>query len=674
MAQNPNLQNNQKKTTDEKLKFLKREEINTMQKDVSRLREAESREERKKISQVKTSEEIKEEKEKRGKIEKIPVEVKIPEKKPEIKKENIPEEKRKETSGEFEFLAEEKEKIEHNLSRLAEEKISLEKELKQLQAEIENIQSAELNPVLKEERKIEDEKKIIEGREKEAIFQDRQTIEENRWEVERKRKLIEEQKWQIEEKLEERNQKIKKINLRLSEIANKEKEFSVDIQNLSERAKGIEFQKERLNLRESLMAIDRDLEQIETDFQSVLAQKTTAKKNWDEILTSEKALEEEISILEEKEAKAATLAEQKEIEQKRWETDKIRKETEEEKWQQQAKNKEIEQQFTDIGTELEKKKKEKIILENKIKEIDAFLEKTGIKSLESEPKPEPIQKTEIKIPVTPIPPPPPPPSPPPIFKPEQKISIPRKEIEQVPLSGIKRVLLRLGILVVLIAIASFLIWFFMLKNRIGPVSEPTPSPSPSPTETPEVIIPQPLIATTETETLDIKTYAELQSVFFENALQPKKNQEQFTRILIKNTAENQFLGLKEFFEALEVAAPEGFYDKIDNDFTLFAYSASDEVRLGFVAKIKNKDGLADLMKNWEKTMEKDFNALFVRGLKENQPALSRVFKDAYFKEQSFRYQTFTKNDFGICYGIINDYLVFTTSGKSMLKTIDLLPS
>lgn len=707
MDPNINPQNPQKgikgkiKTPEEKLKFLRREEINTMQKDVGRLREAEAREERTRISQVKTTDEIKKEKElKPPQAESVPVPASPPQREPERTIESMPitapsapkiQEKPAPAAPaapavpkELEALTEEKRRIERDLSWLPEEKVPLEKQLKQLQNEIETIQSTELGPVLREEKQIEEVKKIIEEQERRAGFQERQIVESKRWEIERQRKAIEEKKWQIESKVEEKDQNIKKIKLKLSELAGKEREFTEGIQKISEQAKGAGLQEEKIVLRQKLADINTGLQKLESDFQNISLQKRDTEKNLNEILSSEKALEEEIVILEEKEAKAANLSEQKEVEQKRWETDSVRKKTEEEKWQQQAKNKETEKQYSDILTLLQKQKEEKTVIESKIKEINIFLEKAGLQLIEPEAEQAPPITREPEITVAA----PPPPPPAPFFTPEQKIPVPKKELGQAPLSGLKRILIRFGILAIILAVGAAAAWFFIIKDRVEPA--PAPSPSPSVSESPMPIVPEvtppvSLISLIRTKNLGIETYAELQNTFFDNIMQPINDQEEFSRVLIKNTAKNEFLGIKEFFEAFEVAVPEGFYDKVDNNFTLFTYASSGETRLGFIAKIKDKEGFSALMATWESVMQKDFNQLFTKGMKKTQPALSNIFRNAYFKTQMFRYQTFAANDFGICYGIIsklvssdgappefNDYLVFTTSGKSMLKIIDLI--
>jgi hypothetical protein len=67
------------------------------------------------------------------------------------------------------------------------------------------------------------------------------------------------------------------------------------------------------------------------------------------------------------------------------------------------------------------------------------------------------------------------------------------------------------------------------------------------------------------------------------------------------------------------------------------------------------------------------------------PALIPIFRDANYKGVVFRYQTFSKEDLGICYSILQqaqddeftesiseDFLVFTSSYESMTKVIDKL--
>jgi len=151
---------------------------------------------------------------------------------------------------------------------------------------------------------------------------------------------------------------------------------------------------------------------------------------------------------------------------------------------------------------------------------------------------------------------------------------------------------------------------------------------------------------------------------------------QFTRLIIENTGTNEILGLKELFEGLLIRVPGGFYQKIENDFILFIYSQPEGNRLGFVAEIKNYEGLANLLGGQETTMESDYEDFFkLMGYEGTSPEM-RYFKNAVdisgYTGPNFRFQSLTGQDLGILYLTAGDYFVFTSSWESMEKTIEKL--
>ena len=69
----------------------------------------------------------------------------------------------------------------------------------------------------------------------------------------------------------------------------------------------------------------------------------------------------------------------------------------------------------------------------------------------------------------------------------------------------------------------------------------------------------------------------------------------------------------------------------------------------------------------EAFMAKDFENFFVLTGKKDDTVSSK------FKEGAgFRYQTLSKNDFGICYTLSGDYFVFTSSSKSIEEVLKRL--
>ena len=132
--------------------------------------------------------------------------------------------------------------------------------------------------------------------------------------------------------------------------------------------------------------------------------------------------------------------------------------------------------------------------------------------------------------------------------------------------------------------------------------------------------------------------------------------------------DNEWLSFKKLLENLQIEVPEDLYSKLDKDFTLFVYAQTTGRRIGFVIEIKEEEGLQDILTSWENRMEEDFNDLYILMNKEG-PALNTDFKSANYEGAVFRYQTFSKEDLGICYAISKELFIFTSSYESMVKVI-----
>lgn len=240
-------------------------------------------------------------------------------------------------------------------------------------------------------------------------------------------------------------------------------------------------------------------------------------------------------------------------------------------------------------------------------------------------------------------------------------------------SGFEKIFIRVLIIGFLVAIWAgiFTFWYWFLTREKPTLPLPSPVVEEEPVVKPGPIIPPSLIPITETKTLGIASAEELKTKLSEFLSTGEFPELKFYRILIKNDTENKILNLKEFLESLQIEAPEDFYQKLDLDFTLFLYPTEKYNRLGFVAKIKEGEAFPATLKSWEKTMEKDFENLFSLIGKE-RPALISYFRGAQYQGVSFRFQTFTKEDLGICYLILGDKLIWTSSWESLTKVIDLI--
>ena len=152
----------------------------------------------------------------------------------------------------------------------------------------------------------------------------------------------------------------------------------------------------------------------------------------------------------------------------------------------------------------------------------------------------------------------------------------------------------------------------------------------------------------------------------------------FKRLIIIDEEEKKALNIEEFLKSLQVRTPEGFYQKVESNFTLFVYSQAEGIRIGFVVKVKDRNSLITMLNSNEANFKNDFNNFFSL-MDEIGVPISPVFKQASqvrgYDGPNFRYQTLTEEDMVICYLVLGNHLLFTSSWQSMVEVIklDLLP-
>lgn len=652
----------------EELELLKREEIRTMAKDIAKLRELATQEERERIAGFKP------------KPEEIGVEApKVSEKAEErIEEKEAPEKPAREipteiteikiSKEETEELKERKNQLEKELSLLPEQRKPLEQQKKQFLVEIDEIKKIKLEPVLKIERDIEDEKEIIEEEERKSPPERRRLFEEKRWKTEEKRKGIEEQKWQIEEEIEKTQKNIIQIDYDFSESKKKEEALKKEIEEMDEKEKIIKLKEEALKLTDEVAIVSQEREETESNFQETSENKEQIERTLNEILESEQAIEEEIKIIEEKEKAAQTQSERREIEKKRWKTEEERKKTEMEKWKEQEEKNKIEVLFKEVASKVQNIKEKERKLKDKLAQIKVFLETKGVKhieEIEAEPKIAEITEKE-KIPE---------------FKTEEEVKkeeIPEETEEKIFLrelppkqSSLEKFLTRLTIILISVFISGFFYWFFVLKPKTSvppavPPNGSTPAPQP---EIPLIVPPASLISVEKTLTIEVSENEEIKAIIQRTIEQLSKEgttEGVFSRLLFKNISQNKFISLKDISRALQIEVPEELFQKLEENYTLAVYSQKQGKRLALVSKIKEKERLDELLNNWESKINKD--GLFIIG--EKIPALLPYFRTALEQKTSFRYLSLSKEDSGVCYTWrFDDYFVVTTSFESMKKML-----
>ncbi len=240
------------------------------------------------------------------------------------------------------------------------------------------------------------------------------------------------------------------------------------------------------------------------------------------------------------------------------------------------------------------------------------------------------------------------------------------------------ILILLGI--VLIGAVVFVIWQIK-KSKPAPPEEPTPAvdeiPSPPTSPTPPVLW-QGLIVAEKEQNYKISGTDEipalLTQVYAQNGVEKK-----FIRIVFENTAQNKFVGMSEFLSTIGASAPQELFKILDDNFTLYFYSENKSKSLGFIAKKKPPSALdaiinagelppdlRSVMSNWESSLI--MSTQLLGALLGEQIIEKPTCKD----NQDMRYCDLSKNCFGVCYSVFNDYLIFGTCCNSVVAAKDLL--
>jgi hypothetical protein len=243
-------------------------------------------------------------------------------------------------------------------------------------------------------------------------------------------------------------------------------------------------------------------------------------------------------------------------------------------------------------------------------------------------------------------------------------------------------------ILIIAAIGGVSFFGYWLLTR-GPT--PNPSPPPIPVEckinsdcsqdktcqnnhcvkvdiAPQVNIPPSLIFEDSVKTITFSSSEDLVNqlkLIVNESAEAKK----IARIVAIDGKISQAADIKSVMDNLRSNPPPNIYDKLESNATLFAYSSGSDNRLGFVVKIKNKQGLDAALKLWEKTMSSDLKPFF-GAMKDQQTPANSYFQDTKYRNSTLRFQPFFEENLGIYYAIFNDFFILTSSRQSMEKIMD----
>jgi hypothetical protein len=251
----------------------------------------------------------------------------------------------------------------------------------------------------------------------------------------------------------------------------------------------------------------------------------------------------------------------------------------------------------------------------------------------------------------------------------------------------KKFILIAGVLgVILIAAAMGVYWKIFAPE--APIVEPPPIiiPEPKITEQP---MPEALIAHGATEVIEIDkiSYSSL-----EPKLDALKNMPfpanflVYTPVRLKTETDITYLALKEFFDGLQISAPEGLISQINEGFTLFLYSQAEAAerlcidsaiqdkqcygpRLGLVIGISDPNITFSVMRAWEKTMVADLQPIMFY---EPQEKPVGSFKAGEHKNLETNFINLPIPTMSIDWIIADNHLIIATSKEAARAAADAL--
>lgn len=544
----------------------------------------------------------------------------------------------------------------------------------------------ELSVNLIREREIEKEIRDMEIKEKEiADTDERKSQEQRRWDKEKERRELEKKKWiqerekqsleseknkiDIEYKKlndieEETKEKLSKINedLGISNSLEEEMTISVNKNQYLEKEP-----KEEIITKEKDINSSTDLEPKEKTIDSKLEEVTTDSKK-EEVITQEKEITKEPKVLEAPEEilavsenvdgkefpevnipqpKEESIPEESSVEDDNDVLIEIVDEEPQETEEDVIKEEPTKDNSVELEIERSKKAIEDII--NKAKERDPAIQK----ELSNFP---PVRKKTADIPVNGS-----------LSEPKSidKIKTSQKPIKKESKSiSLKRIIIIPISVIILGFFISFFYWYFAIREKeVINTSEPI-------IETPqEIVRANNIIDFESTKTLYLEEGL-LSAESFTSLINNRESElGTLTRVLVEDIASSTSWGIKEFFDNYEVAVPFGFYEKMrNNESNIFIYSAKNRNDFGFIIPLDNV--VDSEMLSWESTLEGDMWDFYK--LLGKETVSSESFKSAKAGNDNFRYISYKEPYLGACWSIKDNYLIFTSSGESMIKIFDKL--
>lgn len=274
----------------------------------------------------------------------------------------------------LEKIAEATFELEEKLKKVAEEKAPFEKRTMEIDEEINNIKK-KLDLILERKAKVDEIKKDLEA--KESIAQtpeEKRATEKERWKVEDDRNTIEKEKDEKEDEIKSLRLQMRECELNSEKVLTKEKEINQELEILRRDRDRIILGQTKQDLLKRLEPLEGEIDKIKREMFENTKLKDKSDKGLNDIKMREKAVEDEIKILERRQAEAKDEVILRDIETRRRTIEESRRQLEKDRWDVEdkmgdleEKRKLIKEKYQEVAAQVKQIKAELTEIEEKIK-------------------------------------------------------------------------------------------------------------------------------------------------------------------------------------------------------------------------------------------------------------------------------------------------------------------
>jgi hypothetical protein len=274
----------------------------------------------------------------------------------------------------LEKIAESTFELEEKLKKVNEEKAPFEKRRLEVDEEINNIKK-KLDLILEKKAKIDESKKDIETKESVAQTpEEKRATEKERWAIEDERNIVEKEKDDKEDEIKSLRLQMRECELNSDKVSVKEKEITQELEILKRDRDRIILGQTKQDLLKRLEPLEGEIENIKREMFENTKLKDKSDKGLNDIKLREKAVEDEIKILERRQAEAKDEVILRDIETRRRTIEESRRQLEKDRWDVEDKMGDLEEKrglikekYQEVAAQVKQIKAELAEIEEKIK-------------------------------------------------------------------------------------------------------------------------------------------------------------------------------------------------------------------------------------------------------------------------------------------------------------------